>query len=250
MSHRSAGRPTSPKIWSRQFSGRVSGEDFKFFDWLLNIPRGIGYLLPWVALFPFARFTKLSDEAERKFARALAVGVAIPFVIINLLPGALPRYTMPLLAPAIWLLALLIREHALRWPIQLRRAVTWTTAAVIVAMLIYSLAIIPRLQNRAKVRPIGNAITGAIPPNETLYAVDPDYQPFLFYLQRPIIYVDHVHELPNDARFVLVQPQKEAEAENSTQWAPRRARPILREKDYRGHRVILLQVAETDSRPL
>ncbi|MEO5717883.1 MAG: glycosyltransferase family 39 protein [Chthoniobacterales bacterium] len=230
-------------VWSKQFSGRVSGDDFKLANWLLNIPRGIAYLLPWIALLPFARFALLEEESERKFCRALSLGVAIPFLVVNLLPGALPRYTMPLLAPAIWLLAIFIREHALLWPKPLRRAVTWITATVTVAMLIYSLALIPHLQARAKVRPIGQAITAAILPHETLYAVDPDYQPFLFYVERPIVYVDYVREIPASARFVLVQPAKEAEAENSSQWAPRRARPILKKKDYRGHRIILLEVS-------
>ena len=229
-------------VWSRQFSGRVSGEDFKFFDWILNIPRGLAYLLPWVVLLPFARLSVLEDEPQRRFCRALAVGIALPFLVVNLLPGALPRYTMPLLAPAIWLLAIFIREHALLWPIQLRRAITWTTAAVTCAMLIYSLALIPRLQRRAKVRPIGEEITRAMPPNEPLYAVDPDYQPFLFYVQRPIIYLDHVQEIPATARFILVQPAKVEQVENSRRWAPRMARPVLRKKDYRGHRIILLEV--------
>ncbi|MEO7724952.1 MAG: glycosyltransferase family 39 protein, partial [Chthoniobacterales bacterium] len=229
-------------VWSKQFSGRVSGDDFKLGDWLLNSPRGLAYLLPWIALLPFARITLLEDEAERKFCRALSLGVAVPFLIVNLLPGALPRYTMPLLAPAIWLLAIFIREHALLWPKPLRRVVTWTTATVTVAMLIYTLAIIPQLQHRAKIRPIGAAISAALPPGETLYAVDPDYQPFLFYVQRPIVYVDHVNEVPANGRFLLVQPQKQAEAENSSQWAPRLARPILEKKDYRGHRFILLEV--------
>ena len=156
--------------------------------------------------------------------------MAVPFLVVNLLPGALPRYTMPLFAPAIWLLAIFIREHALLWPKPLRRVVTWTTATITVAMLIYTLAIIPQLQHRAKVRPIGAAISAALPPHETLYAVDPDYQPFLFYVQRPIVYVDHVNEVPATGRFLLVQPQKQAEAENSSQWAPRRARPILEKR--------------------
>jgi hypothetical protein len=103
-------------VWSKQFSGRVTGADFKFADWLLNIPRGIAYLLPWVALLPFARFALLENEKERKLCRALSLGVAVPFVVVNLMPGALPRYTMPLLAPAIWLLAILIRSHALLSP--------------------------------------------------------------------------------------------------------------------------------------
>ncbi len=230
-------------IWSRQISGRVSGENFHFFDWLLNIPRGIAYLLPWAALLPFARFEAIEKGGDRSVALALAWGIALPFVGVSLMAGSLPRYTMPLLAPALWLLAILIREHALRWPIQLRRAITWTTAVMTGAMLIYSVAIIPRLQRRAKIRPIGEAITAAIPPKETLYAVDPDYQPFLFYVQRPIVYIDHVREVPLEANYILLQPEKAAAAKASQQWAPRRARPIFQKKDYRGHRIVLLRVA-------
>jgi len=232
-------------IWSKQFSGRVTGADFKFADWLLNIPRGIAYLLPWVALLPFARFALLENEKERKLCHALSLGVAVPFVVVNLMPGALPRYTMPLLAPAIWLLALFIRSHALVWPRHLRRAITWTVVAITVAMLIYSLAIIPFLQLREKVRPIARQLEAAIPPNETLYAVDPDYQPYLFYLDRPIGYVSEVRDLPRAARFVLVQPKDEKEAERSEIWRPQRPRPILQIKDYRGRRVILFEVNGT-----
>ncbi|MEP6976247.1 MAG: glycosyltransferase family 39 protein [Spartobacteria bacterium] len=229
-------------VWSRQLSGRVSGEDFKFQDWILNLPRGFAYLLPWAALLPFARFALLEKEAERKFCRALSLGVALPFLLVNLLPGALPRYTMPLLAPAIWLLAIFIREHALAWPQALRRAVTWTTVAVVAAMLIYTVALIPFLKRREKIRPIGQALNAAIPPNESLFAIDPDYQPFLFYVERPIVYLDRVDELPADAHYILVQPANQGVLEQSKRWAPRQARAIFAQKDYRGHRVLLFQV--------
>src|SRR4029434_690698 len=124
----------------------------KFGDWLLNIPRGIAYLLPWVALLPFARFALLENEKERKLCRGLSLGVAVPFVVVNLMPGALPRYTMPLLAPAIWLLAIFIRSHALLWPKELRKVITWSVAAITAAMLIYSVTIILFLHRAANVR--------------------------------------------------------------------------------------------------
>ncbi|MGH8094708.1 MAG: ArnT family glycosyltransferase [Chthoniobacterales bacterium] len=232
-------------VWSRQFSGRLSGEDFKLADWLLNIPRGIAYLLPWAILFPFARFARLEDEAERNLGRSLSFGIALPFLVVSLAPGALPRYTMPLLAPAIWLLALFIRAHALVWPRQLRLAVTWTVAAATVAMLIYSLAIIPYLERHEKVRPIARRLEAAIPPNDTLYAVDPDYQPYLFYLRRPIKYVSKVSDLPPDAHFILLQPKDEKEAEGSSRWLPEHARAIEQIKDYRGRRMALLQVGRS-----
>jgi len=230
------------EVWTRQVSGRLDGENFNFFDWLLNIPRGLAYLLPWVALFPFARFKKLEDPAERRFAGALSLGVGAPFFFVSLVPGALPRYNMPLLAPATWLLAVFVKEHALVWPKQLRRAITWTIVAVTVAMLIYALAIIPLLQRREKVRPNARQLEAMIPPNETLYAVDPDYQPYLFYLRRPIANASEVRDLPATARFILVQPKDQNAAEQSRRWLPQRARPIREIKDYRGKRVVLLEV--------
>ena len=230
-------------VWSKQFSGRVSGDHFQLGDWLLNIPRGLAYLLPWAALLPFARFELLESEEDRKLARALSLGVALPFVLVNLVPGALPRYTMPLLAPAIWLLAIFIREHALLWPKPLRKVITWTVTLTTLAMLFYSLMLIPVLQNREKIRPIAARLEMAIPPGETLYAVDPDYQPFLFYLRRPIVYASEVRDLPRAARYILVQPKDEKAAEDSNLWAPQKATPILPPmKDYRGRRVILLRV--------
>jgi 4-amino-4-deoxy-L-arabinose transferase-like glycosyltransferase len=235
-----AGRVAS--VWSRQFSGRVSGDHFKFGDWLLNIPRGIAYLLPWAAFLPFARFALLEKEDDRKLCRALSVGVDIPFLVVNLMPGALPRYSMPLLAPAIWLLAIFIREHALLWPKPLRKVITWTVALITLAMLFYSLMLIPVLQRREKIRPIAARLEAAIPPGEPLYAVDPDYQPFLFYLHRRIVYASEMSDLPRAARYILVQPADEKKAEQSDRWAPQKAGPILRIKDYRGRRVILLRV--------
>jgi hypothetical protein len=42
-----------------------------------------------------------------------------------------------------------------------------------------------------------------------------------------------------------VQPKDEKEAEQSARWFPDRARPIDKIKDYRGKRIILLEVTGT-----
>src|SRR5206468_7390717 len=102
--------------WSAQYTGRLKGVDFKFFSWIQNIPRSLIYFLPWVLLFPFARFSKFHDPAQQRFARALAWGIAVPFVAVNLVPGAVARYSMPVIAPACWLLAMTYVDGALQWP--------------------------------------------------------------------------------------------------------------------------------------
>ena len=180
-------------VWSKQFSGRVTDADFKLGDWLLNIPRGIAYLLPWVVLLPFARFALLEDEKERKLCRALSLGVAVPFVVVNLMPGALPRYTMPLLAPAIWLLAIFIRSHALLWPQTVAPGHYLEVAgdhrgdADLFAR-DHSASATPRESSPDR----RASSTPRFRLTKSLYAVDPDYQPYLFYLRRPIVYVSEV----------------------------------------------------------
>src|SRR5881398_871007 len=81
--------------WSSQYTGRLKGIDFKFVSWIQNIPRGIMYFMQWILLFPFARFSKFHDESHRHLAPALAWGIAVPFVAVNLVPGSVARYSMP-----------------------------------------------------------------------------------------------------------------------------------------------------------
>jgi len=102
--------------WSAQYTGRLKGVDFKFFSWIQNIPRSLIYFVPWVLLFPFARFSKFPDESQRRLARAMGWGIAVPFVAVNLVPGAVARYSMPAIVPGSWLLAMICTGNALQWP--------------------------------------------------------------------------------------------------------------------------------------
>jgi 4-amino-4-deoxy-L-arabinose transferase-like glycosyltransferase len=236
--------PNVAATWTKQFSGRLHGDDFRFASWIQNIPRGCGYLLPWLVLLALAGRVEFADELERRTLRGLTWGIALSFVAVSLLPGALPRYTMPLLPAACWLVAVLLCAERLDLPRLLRFALPAPLApalrlpvsiAVIVAisMLVYAIAIVPQLQHRQKVRTIAAQIDSAVPAGESLYAVNPDYQPFLFYVHAPLRYVTTVDDVPADARYVLVQPENRAAVEASTRWLPRRPRAILPIKDYR-----------------
>ncbi|MBA2585560.1 MAG: glycosyltransferase family 39 protein, partial [Chthoniobacterales bacterium] len=108
-------------VWSRQFSGRVAGEDFQLNHWLLNSPRAVAYFLPWAALLPFVRVNLLSDQRERALAKGVVWGTAIPFLVVNLLPGDLPRYSMPALVPACWLVGVAVNANAFAWRVRLGR---------------------------------------------------------------------------------------------------------------------------------
>ncbi len=158
--------------WSVQFTGRLRGIDFKFFEWIQNIPRSLIYFLPWVLLFPFARFSKFHDEAQRRLARALVWGIAVPFLAVNLVPSAVPRYSMPVIAPASWLVAMTYVGNALQWP------GTWTrndrdwarVVAVFVGLGIaigaigYPLAAVV-LRNRQQIKKAAAEINALVPAN-------------------------------------------------------------------------------------
>jgi 4-amino-4-deoxy-L-arabinose transferase-like glycosyltransferase len=249
--------------WSGQFAGRVTGEFFHFGVWILTIPRAIGYFLPWLLLVPFIRFDKFEDDGDRCLARALAWSAGVPLIAICLMPGSAPRYTLPVLTPFCWLLGMCFARKAFAVPpwFPFRSENIWArSAAVFVAMALFvglvgypttAFAIghrmeIPRALRRIvperKVKNIADKINAAVPVTETLYAVDPNYQPFFFYMHSPVIYASSLEELPYEARYFLVRPDRERDAAGSEQWAPRHPRSVLRVKDYRDQTMILFVV--------
>jgi len=242
-------------IWWRQFSGRLAGEGFKFGSWALNLPRSLGYFLPWLLLLPLLPSPKFSSERKIDIVRGLCWGIAVPLAIVDLIPGSLPRYTMPLLAPAAWLLAETLTAETLTWPHWLggkqfppkdrQWAVMLISILTCVCLCAYALAIVPQVQKRQKLRVIAAQIDAMIPVSQRLYAVDPDYQPFLFYIHAPLAYVSNVEELPDDTRYFLVQRENEALAAASKKWAPRQTHLLLRLSDYRKREIILFAVGPT-----
>ena len=89
-----------------------------------------------------------------------------------------------------------------------------------------------RGENRSRCSRIGAAVRGR-----------PDYQPFLFYVRRPIVYVSRVVDLPGDAsHYFLVQPDNESSAETARQWQPASPRRVLSIQDYRGRRVSVFAI--------
>src|SRR5438477_10622213 len=180
---------TTPQValykWSAQFSGRLSATGFNFSSWILNLPRALVYFLPWVILLPFVRFAKFQDELGRRLARALTWGIVGPFLAVNLAPGALPRFSMPALAPASWLLAMSYAENALQWPqrMQLRSERAWAKVVttfiglgLVIGGIGYPLSALV-LRNKQQVKKAAAELNALMPVGERLYVVDPDYQP-------------------------------------------------------------------------
>ena len=237
------------KQWSVQLTGRLTGDDFKLGNWLMNIPRGLAYFLPWTLLLPLLAKTKWKSDSDRRLAHALGWGAVVPFIVVNLLPGGLPRYSLPALVPACWLMGMALAAPEVSWGrtvwsgVSRLRIVVGTALIAGLLLAIYTLAVVPRLQGRSKVKPIATQIDQLVPDNEPLYALDPDYQPFLFYLRTRLVYVNRVEEVPLNARYLLVQPAREGELVASQRWSPLRPEPIERITDYRKHTVVLVKIS-------
>jgi 4-amino-4-deoxy-L-arabinose transferase-like glycosyltransferase len=236
--------------WSGQYSGRLKATDLKFSDWIQNIPRGLIYFVPWVLLFPFTRFSTLQRENEQRLARALSWGTAVPFLLVNLLPGGLARYSMPAIVPASWLLAMICAGNALQAPRQwVKHERIWKNVIAAFVGLGIAIGVIGYpvtailLSDRQQVKKAAAEINALVPPNETLYAVNPDYQPVFFYVKAPVHYVSDVENLPASVRYFVVRHNNEAKALAAQKWAPLRARPVARVRDYSKREMVLFEVA-------
>lgn len=244
-----AGGGRIANVWSKQFSGRLAPDQFDVAGWAMNIPRSLKYFLPWLLFVPLlfrrGQLTKIQS--------ALIWAIPVSLIIVDLVPGSLPRYTMPLVAPFAWLMASVLIADTISWPRWLggksfshqgrQRTIGGIVIFTCFCLCIYALIIVPRLQSRQKVKTIAAQVEAVVPSSERLFAVDPDYQPFLFYVSRAIVYVSRVEDLPGDTRYFLVQPRNEAAAENAQQWSPSTPRRVLSIKDYRGSKVLLFAVA-------
>jgi 4-amino-4-deoxy-L-arabinose transferase-like glycosyltransferase len=236
--------------WSGQYTGRLRSSDFKFSYWIQNVPRGLIYFLPWLLLFPFARFSKLQEQSEQRLARSLSLGIAVPFLAVNLVPGGLPRYSMPAIVPASWLLGMICAGNALQFPrLWMRDArilnkivAAFVGLGLVIGTIGYPVTAIV-LKNRQQVKRAAAEINALVPANETLYAVNPDYQPVFFYVKAPVEYVRDLESLPSDMRYFLVRDKNETKAVAAQKWAPLRARPIARVRDYSKREMVLFKVA-------
>ena len=196
--------PRVIRTWSNQFVGRVTGEFFHWDVWILTPFKALGYFLPWLLLVPLLRFHKFPEDRQRRFARALVWSAALPLVVVSLIPGVAPRYSLPVLTPFCWLMGLSFAHDAFAKPSWLADPAKpfWARVLPIVVGLSILSVVIGEpiravvMKNRLKVKNKAAEINAVVPKTETLYAVDPNYQPLFFYIQSPVKYVDSIEELP------------------------------------------------------
>ena len=86
------------KVWKRQGIDRFTSGDFNARDYVTNFPRALGDQLPWLLLAPACVGAWRKREGVSAWPVVVGLGVL-------LVPGALPRYVLPLGVPIALMLA-------------------------------------------------------------------------------------------------------------------------------------------------
>jgi hypothetical protein len=169
---------------------------------------------------------------------------------VNLVPGAVARYSMPAIVSASWVMGMICAGNALQWPRRwirderdwMKVVAVFVGVGVVIGAIGYPVTAMV-LKNRQQVKKAAAEINALVPPNETLYAVNPDYQPVFFYVKAPVQYVSYVKNLPRNVHYFVVRNENEGEALAARKWAPLRAHPIARVRDYSKREMVLFKVA-------
>ena len=98
------------------------------------------------------------------------------------------------------------------------------------------------MDRRQRIKRLAAQVESNIPQGETVYALDPNYQPIFFYVKAPVQYVSNVKNLPRDVHYFLVRSADEVDALATGKGAPLGARPIARVHDYSKREMVLFEV--------
>lgn len=239
------------QTWSYELALRITGGGNDATDWPMNFPHGLGYFLPWLVVLPFVRPAKMANPTQQQIATGLTLSTAVLFVVILLLPGTIPRYILPTLVPVCWLLGMAVRDDAFSWSSRVgRRSINieprfvwrFVAGSVVAAAIIFPFRSATVLKKRARVKPIAAQVNAVLPPGETLYAVNPLFQPYLFYLHSAVRYLRTLKELPAGAHYLVTSPNEKALIDSSPAWAALHPQLLVATPEYRGHSTLVFRI--------
>lgn len=82
----------------------------------------------------------------------------------------------------------------------------WTATAMAAGMLVYGTAGVPVLLRHTKYRPAGKTINALVPPTRTVFLYRPNYEPFVFYIDRPVDYLLRPEDVSDKVEYVVARP--------------------------------------------
>ncbi len=188
-------------VWARQLEQRVGGGDRSTV--FINFLRSLVNFLPWVLALPlFWRRSTLErlTERDRLLIEAARCPIVVCAFVLMLIPGMLPRYTLPLVIPYALLLALLLKAEfanaSLRWPL----AAACLTGA---GMSAYGCFFAPRVAAHGFARDFAAQVNAVMPAGSPIYIFDPSVQPEIFYIHGGLMFQDSVKSLPDDVPWLI-----------------------------------------------
>ncbi len=207
-------------VWKDQMSERVGGGGFDAASYFLNLPRALGNFLPWLVFVPLWWKRDSAADADAQLFRGMRNATVLCFGVLMLIPGVLPRYTLPLFAPAGLLMAIALSAASPRLTSGWQKIVGWgstsrlspavlalrTALLMGVLMVLFAILFVPRM-NR-KTRAFASKIEEVRPNGQELVVLDAGFQPALFYLRAPLRYVKFDGDLQSDVPCALIRADK------------------------------------------
>lgn len=235
---------SASSTWWHELTLRITGGEHDATYWPMNFPRGIGYFLPWFLLLLFVRPAKITNSRDSQLASGALWSTAAAFIVVLLLPGTIPRYVLPLLAPACWLIGLAVRDNAFGtiFHVPIRRIWQVVVAGAIIGGIFAPARSAILLHKRKIVTPVAAQLNAIVPENEVVYAANAPFQPYFFYLHSPITYCDEIDDVPLTANYLITLPDDREEVEHSSRWLPRHPQFVLATPEYRGHGTVLFRI--------
>jgi hypothetical protein len=106
-------------------------------------------------------------------------------------------------------------------------APVWRGQIMILAMGVYSIAVIPKINSvrKTSLHQFADDCRKAIPSGEKIWTAEFPYRPFWYYQEPDIRYYWVIGDIPVTGRFVLISAQDAKHAEKEFAWTE--VRPVL-----------------------
>ncbi len=120
---------------------------------------------------------------------------------------------------------------------------TVTTATVfIIAMLVYSIAIVPRVNSLSYgAREVANSVRAKLPPYAILWVQENEYRPFWYYLEPQTRYFLRTEQIPPEARYVILPKQLSSSFRQDSRWKNTRFQTLSEIVDNEKKEFVLLE---------
>lgn len=117
-----------------------------------------------------------------------------------------------------------------------------TATVLMIAMLVYAIAIIPRVNSLSYgAREVANSVRVKLPKNAILWVQENEYRSFWYYLEPQIRYFLSAEELPPDARYVILPKELSLRFTENPRWKNARFQTLSEIVDNEKKEFVLLK---------